>query len=131
MENLIIFIIFIIFSALRSLAESRQKTGQRAGRPAGLPMTPAPRPPRSPLPAGNFPPEYLEVIFDAKEAKKQEASKAVLPPVQTVLEPAMKAGAVFNQEQLFQPQAANLLRGIVYAEVFGPPRAKKPWKQRK
>ncbi|MBT9169099.1 MAG: hypothetical protein DDT19_02451 [Syntrophomonadaceae bacterium] len=133
MENLIIFIIFIIFSVLRSLAESLQKTGQKAGgKPGGLPVPPVPRPPRSPLRAGNLPPEYQELVFVVEEAKRKGASEAGSLPVQTAIpESAMKYGAVLNQEQLFHPQAATLLQGIVYAEVLGSPRAKNRWKYRK
>ncbi|MFW0860803.1 MAG: hypothetical protein AAGT88_01660 [Dethiobacter sp.] len=130
MENLIIFLIFIIFSVLRSLAESSQKTGQKpGGKLGGLPV---PRPPRSPVPAGNLPPEYPELVFVVEEAKRKGASETGSLPVQTTIpESAMKYGAVLKEEQSFHPQAATLLQGIVYAEVLGSPRAKNRWKYRR
>lgn len=132
MENLIIFIIFIIFSVLRSLAENKQKAGQRpGGKPAGLPMPPVPRPPRTLLRPESIASEYPEVFLHAKETKLEGASGAWEPPVQLVPEPTRKHSATFKQDQLFQPQAATFLQGIVYAEVLGLSRAKKPWKYRK
>ncbi|MBS3897506.1 MAG: hypothetical protein KGZ54_06675 [Dethiobacter sp.] len=132
MENLIIFIIFIIFSALRSLAENKQKTGQRpGGRPGGLPVPPLPRPPRSPLQGGNLPPEYPQVVFTVQEARKERTAESGQLPVQKIIpETVTKYGTALNQEQLFHPQAATVLQGIVYAEVFGSPRARKRWKYR-
>jgi len=132
MEELIFFIIFIIFSALRSLVEGRQKTGQKPGsKPAGLPVPPVPRPPRSPLRVEKLPLEVPEVIFPTVEIKKAAAPKAEMPPVQATLpESAAKDGTVANQERLLRPQASTLLQGIVYAEVLGSPRAKRGWKSR-
>ncbi len=138
MENLIIFIIFIIFSALRTLADNWQKTGQKPGsKPAGSPVPPVPRLPRPPIQTIKLPPEYQEAFFAAEATKKETIPEKVLFPAQTIIsepavvESALKSGEVFSQEQLFRPLAATVFQGIIYAEVFGSPRAKKRWKYRK
>lgn len=136
MENLIIFIIFIIFSLSRSLAKSGQATRQSpVSKRGGLPMPPVPGPIYPVLRPRSLTPEFLEAVFET-EALKQE--KVLRPekthkaaPVQTVPEATREADRVFKQDKLFQPQATTLLHGIVYAEVLGLPRGKKRWQPRK
>jgi len=95
-------------------------------------MPPVLRPHPSQLRPRGLPPEFSEVVFDTLEAKKVGTADVWLPPAQIAEEHVVsKHAAVFNQVQLFQPQAATFLQGIVYAEVLGSPRAKKPWKYKK
>lgn len=95
-------------------------------------MPPVLRPNPSQLRPRGLPPEYSEVVFDTVEAKKEGTAGVWLPSAQIAEELVVsRHAAVFNQVQLFQPQAATFLQGIVYAEVLGSPRAKKPWQYRK
>lgn len=141
MESLIIFIIFIVFSVLRSLGGQGQRPpGQGPGVPPVRPARPV-RPVR-PVPPltrpERLPPEYADWVLEA-ETQDAEAKRSFQPV--TPLEPAPQRAesrakaqpdgeerAVPEKKQRFQPGADSLLQGIVFAEVLGPPRIKKPWR---
>lgn len=136
MESLIVFLIFIVFSILRSLGESnRQRQGryplpgppQRPGRP--------PLPREHPLPPTRRQPAMVEV---PREPAAKKAVRVVVPeesrvviPVQA--EPVKKEkkedvpGQAAAQEEIpaFNLDANSVLLGIVFSELLGEPRARK------
>lgn len=135
MESLVVFLIFIVFSVLRSLGESGQ---QRRGRtmPPGYPRIPG----RPPVPRVQPPPpvrrqpalqEEPRRVATSKRAVKVDVSEepAVMPPVQP--EPVSKENDLKKPVASpaktipFKLDGDTVLMGIVLSEVLGEPKARK------
>lgn len=149
METLVIFIIFIVFSAIRTL-------GGQGQRPPGRPMPPVMQPGRTPArppvrprqqvpkQIEETPPRYTEQayepydnpIYRSKTAlpvelrpekkvslpKKPEREAAILPEGLICAEPGQIQTLNWNQN--------SVVAGVIFAEILGPPRAKRPWSPR-
>ena len=140
MEGIVIFIIFIVFSVLRSLGESQQKQQQRGRGPASPPVRPvrpgrpvAPNPRPYDMPAG-----YDDFVLERESAPKEEREPQKAPTLrkQVKLErPTLAADKHYAIRQQVSGMSLkmnqeSLVQGIIFSEVLGAPRAKKPWRPR-
>jgi hypothetical protein len=144
-ETLIIFIIFIVFSAIRSL-------GGQGQRPPGRPMPPVMHPGRTPVrpPQQQIPkqkevtlPRYVEQAYEPydnpiyrsktelpvelrpatrERLPKQAETKAILPEGLICAEAGQVQTLTWNHN--------SVVAGVIFAEILGPPRAKRPWSPR-
>jgi hypothetical protein len=142
METLIIFLIFIVFSVLKSLGgEAKRPPGRAPGRPPGhFPGMPPGHPvrpvrPGRPVPPLQrpeaVPPEYLDMLF--KQPNEQQEAKPVIATKRNDHEIAAKLEISRDgpdDTALIDLDSQTLLQSIVFAEVLGPPKSKKPWQYR-
>ncbi|MCW3489336.1 hypothetical protein [Dethiobacter alkaliphilus] len=145
MESLIIFIIFIVFSVLRSLGESQQKQKGRGpvsppARPVrpGRPLAPSPRPidqtqeyedwvlETDSAPTEDFEPEPVRKKPVRK--KQPKAAKEQLRPAPAEID--HYAINLQDEDGSLQMDQQILVQGIIFSEVLGAPRSKKPWRPR-
>lgn len=141
MEGIVIFIIFIVFSVLRSLGESQQKQQGRGRGPASPPVRRPVRTgrPVTPRPFG-LPQEYEDLVLEAEPVPEEEQEPVRKKP--TLRKSVIKDRPVLSDDVhyaiktregvaslQFDEQA--LVQGFIFSEVLGAPRAKKPWHPRK
>lgn len=114
MEELILFIIFLVFSFLRSLPEGRKAV------PPGHPVPPGR--PRQVLP------QPWEVLHVPAGAAHPAATRQITPeePVSTSLQPALPVAAVeeTEEEAFFQLDRDTVLLGLVFSEILREPRSR-------
>ncbi len=136
MENLIIFVIFIIVSVIRSL-------GSRGQAPMARPMPPvmprgatSVRPQQAPKQKKVAVPRYSEHELDLLASSHRSVTEL---PAKKESSPNRDKG--ITQPKIFQstetkiPQEEKtrqnpLVAGIIYSEILGAPRARKPWSPR-
>ncbi|MFD0672070.1 hypothetical protein [Cohnella sp. GCM10027633] len=105
---------------MRTPQQARQEPPRGVPQPVRSAPPPEPRPSRQmPLPAAEPPPEDAYVIREIEA----EPARGVSPPSPPEA-PAAAAGARAGG----QPTREELARAIVWAEVLGPPRAKRPYR---
>ena len=143
MEGLFFFIILIVFSLLRGGARQRRQQQQtpppRPRRPVLDPGAEEPREDRSPFPPAR--PARQRVLIDEniyrfpkKESVRPKAPKyreepspieaeEIAAPEMQALDSSPKAGRA--KEHVLFKERSDLARGIILAEVLGPPLSKR------
>ena len=132
MQGLAAFVIFIVVSLLRAVAESQKKTaGQRPGAPPPVnPLRPprpvVPEPQRSKVQSTNG--MYLttfeaDVPVDVSMMRQERSqSSTAMQTVDKIAPAKEKPRLRFEQN--------DVVKGVIFAEVLGRPRAFKPWVRR-
>lgn len=137
MEGLIIFILFVVFQLVKSL-------GGAATRPGAGPISPPVRPvpparPVTPLPRPQaWPPQYDNVPITYDEPPKRDLAKSQreIGIERKTAEPAQnkkESYAVFRSGEhdgVLQLDGDAVVLGVIFSEVLGAPRAKRPWQQK-
>ncbi len=141
METLIIFLIFIVFTVVRSLGgQGRQQPPPRRQHvPPGLPGQPQRRVPQPPQPVFDQDFEYQKPMVRLRPPERKPES----PPV--LQEPERKPATVSERQRRFrqrqdaaytiqsdqigqldlQLSPESVLLGVVFSEVLGKPRARR------
>lgn len=140
MQPLIIFIVFMVFSAIRSAAESQnKKKTQGPGAPSvGRPRQPtngtfrpqvgsAPAQPAQPVPVRR---NTRNLFQEPRDRDKSPAAETLAPPLQEEAPPLqVEVVPVAQQPALasarFLQNKEEVLRGVIYAELLAPPKALK------
>jgi len=124
LEGLTILILFIVFSIIRTVVESEKKAAEKRRRQAAA----KPRKVREEI----LP---LEVDWEKvyAEAEKQHTKESQAKESRTVVTPSVRPSQLpVKLEQKPKPKKASvafhqndLVRGVIMAEILGPPRARK------
>jgi hypothetical protein len=150
MEKLIVFIIFAVLSVLRTRAENHaKKPPQKKTTPAARrrldrsfeqplrKLEQALQEARSALSVQVERPQQTQSLGDKRKDKfagegvslehpvpaaRETVSQAAAPPLQTTVPAPAKPAAVRLQRSFLQDKE-EVLRGLVYAEILGPPKA--------
>ncbi len=140
METLIIFLIFIVFTVVRSLGgQGRQQPPTRRQVPPGLPGQPQRRVPQPPQPVFDQDFEYQKPMVRLRPPERKPESSPVLRESErkpaTVSERQRRfkqredAAYTIHSEQIeqldLQLSPESVLLGVVFSEVLGKPRARR------
>jgi len=142
-ETLVIFAIFIIFSVIRSLGGQGQRPPGRPMPPVMQPVRAPVRPPQQQIPKQReeAPPRYVEQayvpydnpIYRSKNELPLElrpAKKERLPKKAEAILPEGLICTEAGQVQTLNWNQNSVVAGVIFAEILGPPRAKRPWSPR-
>lgn len=134
MEGLLIFIIFIVFQLVKSMGGAARPPGTGPISPPVQPMRPAR--PGTPLPRPHaWPPQYDNVPITYDEPPESQTTE---PERETRKKPKAAETTqgkaeytVFrsaeSDEGVLRLEADAVVLGVIFSEVLGAPRAKKPW----
>lgn len=135
MEVLTIFILFVVFSIIKAVAESEKKAAERRSRqPGGVPRQRKVRAEKTPLEV-----DWEKIYAEAEKLHARESIEANAGT--TVGTPTVKPSQLSKQVEKKTTQKKpsplfpqnDLVRGIVMAEILGRPRAytrKQSWRWR-